>query len=188
MNSPSNAPDPDLEKWRPYLTSLARQQLDHRLRPKVDLSGVVNQTLYEAHRRSGQVRGRRGSDWLAWLRRILARRLIDAVRPFRGRTRDITREVPLESRLEQSSVRLADWLAAQQTSPSRAAIRNEELARLAQALADLPEDQRTAVECHICQGLCLADTAARMGKTRPAVAGLLYRGLSQLRRQLGDKE
>ena len=38
-------PSEDLEMYRPYLLCLARQQLDRRLQSKVDVSGIVNQTL-----------------------------------------------------------------------------------------------------------------------------------------------
>lgn len=37
------------EDWRSYLLVLARARVDPRLCGKIDLSGVVQQTLLEAH-------------------------------------------------------------------------------------------------------------------------------------------
>jgi RNA polymerase sigma-70 factor (ECF subfamily) len=188
MGLAAEGPTRELEEYRAYLTCLARQNLDRRLQAKVDLSGVVNQALYEAHRQSRSARAPQESDRPRWLRQILARKLIDAVRPFRGKTRDATRERSIEAGVEQSSARLAQWLAAEHTSPSGAAVRNEDLARLAGALDRLPEEQRTAVECHHLGGLSLADTARRMRRSKAAVAGLLYRGLNRLRAELTQDE
>jgi RNA polymerase sigma-70 factor, ECF subfamily len=46
-----------LESYRDDLHLLARLQLDHRLRGKLDSSDVVQQTLIKAHRNTEQFRG-----------------------------------------------------------------------------------------------------------------------------------
>ena len=44
--------DEEVRRWRDYLSALARVQLDPRLRGKIDLSGVVQQTVLEAYQRA----------------------------------------------------------------------------------------------------------------------------------------
>jgi RNA polymerase sigma-70 factor (ECF subfamily) len=72
-------------------------------------------------------------------------------------------------------------LAGPLSSPSQQAARNEDLLRLADAVAQLPEAQREAVVLHHLQGCSLTETARRLGRTDAAVAGLLHRGLKRLR-------
>ena len=53
--------------------------------------------------------------------------------------------------------------------------------QLAEALSRLPEAQREALVLQHWQGWSLDEIAEQMGRTRTAVAGLLKRGLRQLR-------
>jgi RNA polymerase sigma-70 factor (ECF subfamily) len=175
-----------LEQCRPYLHLLARLQLDGRLRSKLDASDVVQQTLLRAHQHQHQFRGRDDAAFRAWLRQILANTLAEAARRFGAEARDIGRERSLEAKLNESSARLEAWVTAEQPSPSQHAAREEQLLRLAGALAGLPEDQRRAVELHHLLGLSVAEVGERIGRTRAAVVGLLFRGLKQLRQFLAD--
>jgi RNA polymerase sigma-70 factor (ECF subfamily) len=171
-----------LEAFRNYLELLARARLDPRLRGKLDPADLAQQALLRAIAAHDRFRGD-DAQRAAWLRTILARVTIDAVRKF-GRPGGGPREWSLEAALERSSARLEAFLAADQTSPSGRAERNERLLRLADALARLPEDQRRAVELRHVQGLPLAEIAARMGRSVDAAVGLIHRGLRGLRRDL----
>ena len=174
-----------LESYRDYLGLLARLQLDPRLRSKLDPSDVVQKTLLQAHCAGDQFRGRSRAEQVAWLRKILAGELARASRDFGRDKRDMDRERSLERALERSSQRLERWLAADDSSPDERAERNDELARLAGALATLPDDQREALELFYLQDLPLAEVAAQLERSSKAISGLLYRGLRRLRRGSG---
>lgn len=171
----------DLEQYRDYLRLLARLQLDSGLRGKVDASDVVQQTLLEAHRDRDQCRGTSDAQRAAWLRCILARNLADEFRKYRRDKRNIHLERALQRSVDTSSVRLDNWLAASQESPSQLVIRKHGALQLASVLEQLPEDQRLAVELHYLKALPLADVAQEMERTHASVAGLIRRGLKRLR-------
>jgi RNA polymerase sigma-70 factor (ECF subfamily) len=178
----------DLERYRAYLRLLARLQLDRRLQGKLDASDVVQQTLLQAYRALDQFHGSTEPELMSWLRQILARTLSHLHRDHKRARRDLARERSLEGNLTASSARLENWLAAQQSTPSQKAVRGEELLRLAEALHTLPEAQREALVLHFWQGQSLAEVATHLGRTTAAVAGLLHRGLVQLRSRLQEAE
>jgi RNA polymerase sigma-70 factor (ECF subfamily) len=89
--------------------------------------------------------------------------------------------------LAASSARLEGCLAAAGSSPSDQAVRNEQLLRLADSLAALPEAQREAITLHYWQALPLVQVADRMGRTPASVAGLLQRGLKALRDLVAER-
>jgi RNA polymerase sigma-70 factor (ECF subfamily) len=170
-----------LEAYRDYLRLLARLQLDPRLRGLMDPSDIVQETLLKAHENLAGFRGQTDAELRAWLRAILAQQLVLIARK---RTRQPVRAHSLEAALEQSSARLESLLATEDSSPSAAGIRSERLIELAEALATLPEDQRTALELRYLEGLSVAEVAARMDRSRVSVTGLLYRGTKALRERM----
>src|SRR2546430_13848358 len=106
MDQPTTAPVAALEQFRPYLLLLARLQLGRQFPGKLDASDVVQQALLEAHRQRDQFQGGTTPQLLAWLRRILAGTLTDALRGLGRAKRDAARECSLEAALDQSSERL----------------------------------------------------------------------------------
>lgn len=184
MDQKAAKPGSDLEKFRSYLDLLVRRRLDGRLQGKLDTSGVVQQTLLEAHQGFSDFRGSSEGELAAWLRKILIRNLTDEARKLDAGKRDLRRERSLEQAVEQSSANLMACLAQVQSSPSQQAAKHEQLADMIAGLAHLPEDQRTAVELHHLEGRSLAEVAAHMQRSKQAVAGLLFRGLKRLRELL----
>jgi RNA polymerase sigma-70 factor (ECF subfamily) len=181
-------PSQALEPFRSYLEVLARVHLDPRLRGKLDPADVVQTAMLRAYAAWPSLQQPEPPVIASWLRRILARTLADLVKHYDRDRRAVDLERSLESDLDRSASGLVGWLAADQTSPSQAAERNEELLRLADALATLAEPQREVVVLKHLRGWPLKRIAEHIGRTVPAVASLLRRGLEDLRHQLEPEE
>lgn len=165
------------ERFRSYLHLLAQQGLDVRLQAKVDLSGVVQQTIIEAHQQWTSMAEKATGEQAAWLRRILVNNLTDEARKWMTAARN----VDLERSIDRSSANLAGLLGGPASSPSMKVMQNEDLARMADALLNLPDEQRQAIEMHHLRGIPLAEIALEMNRSKGAVAALLYRAMQQLR-------
>jgi RNA polymerase sigma-70 factor (ECF subfamily) len=181
MTRDADAQGRSLEQYRDYLRLLARLQLDPRLQGKLDPSDIVQETLLKAYQALPQFRRQSDAEMTAWLRTILANTLTDAVRRFGTGARDVNLERSLQAAVEESSSRLEAWLTQEKSAPDEQAMRQEQLLRLAGALAQLPEDQRRAVELRHLKGCALAEVAQQMDRSKGAVAKLLLRGVEKLR-------
>jgi RNA polymerase sigma-70 factor (ECF subfamily) len=188
MEAESKRSAVDLEPYRGHLATLARLQVSPRYRDRIDLSGVVQQTLVEAWRAGSRLQDYSDAHRVAWLRNALAHNLADAMRKLGTAKRNVSRERALGDALAESSARLETLLAAAQSSPSQQVVRHELLLRLPAALAGLPENQRRAIELHHLEGRTLAEAADVLGLSKPAVAGLVHRGLQKLRELFDDEE
>ncbi|MDG1895713.1 MAG: sigma-70 family RNA polymerase sigma factor [Fuerstiella sp.] len=175
MNHAAENLEDVVERYRQYLVMLADRQLDSRLRGKLDASDVVQQTLLEAHQNYEQFRGTHEEEMIAWLRKILAHNLLDAVRGLRREKRDVDREQSIEAAIEQSR-------------PSQKLARQEEALQLEDTMAELPEVQREALILKNWHGWTIAEIGQHMGRSSTAVDGLLKRALKQLRQQLIESE
>jgi len=173
-----------LDRFRGYLTVLARTHLGSRYDRRVDASDIVQMTLLEAHQKRAHFRGDTRTEMAGWLRTMLVHNVADAVRAMERDKRDIRRERSLETEISDSFSRAHDWLAADHTSPSEHLVRHEQHLALADALAELPPEQSEAIILHHLHGMPLRDLAAHMQRSEPSVAGILYRGLQRLRQKM----
>src|SRR5947207_457499 len=134
-----------LEDFCGFVAYLAKVQLDPRLAGTLHVDDIVQETLLKAHEAAGQFRGRERAQKKAWLRTILLRVMANALRDLRAAKRDLNRERSLDAALDDSSLRLEAFLAAEQSTPSERAQKNEAALKLEEALAELPERQREAL-------------------------------------------
>jgi RNA polymerase sigma-70 factor (ECF subfamily) len=170
------------ERYRDLLCMLARQiQLDPRLRRRFDTSDLVQETLLKATENLEQFRGGTEAELVKWLEEILQNALADAIRRARAQKRDVAREEALAVVVNDSSIRLRNWLASPDSSPSQRAQREEQLLHVAAALAKLPEDQRDVIILRDSLDTPIRAIAEQLGRTEKAIAGLLLRGRRKLR-------
>jgi RNA polymerase sigma-70 factor (ECF subfamily) len=166
-----------VENERAYLRLVARLLWQPGVQRRLDLSDVVQQTLLKAHDKRDQFRGETEAEWRGWLRAILRNELWQAVRD----------NPPGEVSLNELSGRLEGGLAASHSSPSEQVMRDEQMGRLADALGQLLEDERAAVELKHLHGCSVEFISRHLGRSKTAVAGLLKRGMHKLRRLLQDE-
>ncbi len=174
-----------LERYRSYLSLLARVQIGRRMQGKLDVADVVQEAFLEAHRGVGLFRGSSEAQFLAWLRQIVVAILATQVRRYYGtKRRDVRLERELQDGLDRSSVYLGSQLIAAQSSPSAQASRREQAVLLADAMEELPEDYREVIILRQLEGLSFSQVALRMGRTEDSVKNLWARALVRLRRLL----
>jgi len=188
--SVSQNPPPPIDRYRSYLHVLARAQLHPMVRQKLDASDIVQQTMLEAHRDREQFKGGTAAQLAGWLRRILAHNMHNALRDLRRDKRDVAREQaqPLDPAIDKSGLDVMAWLEADQATPSEILVGHERLLRLSDGLTSLSEAQSQAIVLRYWQSCSLDEIAERMGRTHASVAGLLHRGLKQLRELLVSLE
>jgi RNA polymerase sigma-70 factor (ECF subfamily) len=175
------------ESYRNLLHLLADTSIPDALRGKVDASDLVQDTLLKAHLRFGQFRGASESEWVGWLKRILARSLIDLHRRyFDNEGRAVGRERSLERTLDRSSEALRRLVPASSTSPSGRATRREREVALADGLAQLPPKDREVVVLRSLRELSWAAVAELTGSSLDAARVRWARALRQLGRLMED--
>jgi RNA polymerase sigma-70 factor (ECF subfamily) len=177
-----------LELYRNYLKLMARLQIDHRLQGKVDPSDLVQETCLQSHRSIDEFRGETESEFLAWLKRILASRLSDRIQRYYGaKARDVGLEKPLFDELDRSSQMLCRPLIQSGPTPSQVAQQREWSVILADALEQLPEHYREVLVLRHLEQLTFAEVAGRMNRTVDSVDKIWLRALAALRSALDTK-
>lgn len=176
-----------LLRMRPALVTLAEALISPAFRSVLDASDLVQQTLLEAHRDRNTWSIASEGQIFSWLREALRHNVIDAARQLKSQKGDVRRTQRLED-LHSTVARIADRLAADQSSPSQRVEREEQVARLLEAIQSLTEGQRRVVILKHLRGWTLEEISQELGQTETAVAGLLHRARQSLCHLLGERK
>ena len=172
----------ELSQYQPMLLTRATR-MTRDLPPRVSAEDLVQETLLEAHLNLDKFNGQTKLEMVKWLCRILSNNIADTYRSLKRKKRDIAREQPIRKVTNGSSFG-GIQLASPDGTPSFYASNAEQEAQLAAAIGQLPEQQRAAVVMHHLQGETLASVAQKLGRSRSAVAGLVFRGLQTLKKAM----
>lgn len=119
--------------------------------------------------------------FLSWLMSVTRNRAVDELR---ARGRRIRREANTNSEQDDLLATVADTMVE---DPQRAAQLGEERVLVRRALAELPMEQRTALELAYFGGLTQQEISDRLGEPLGTVKTRIRLGMQKLRRALEDQ-
>jgi RNA polymerase sigma-70 factor (ECF subfamily) len=168
------------ERFGPVLTARIEQRLPRRLRRKIAVSDVVQESLLSAFDARESLREDSENALRAWLRTIADHKVHEAVRRLElAAKRDSRREVTRNHRAATAEV------PGGQASPSQIAIGAEMHALAQHAMRRLPPDYREVLRLARQEHLSLVDAAERMGRSHEATKKLYGRALARFRIEFG---
>jgi RNA polymerase sigma-70 factor (subfamily 1) len=178
--------------YRNYLRMVARTNLGPRLRERVELSDVIQETLIEVVRQFPQFTGQDEAALRGWLRHLISQKLADLGRYHSrskraGKAKVLPLDVPppgTDGRAGEASDRLLDMLALSQTSPSQAASRREQFALLADAFTGLAEQEADVLWLYFTERLTFEAIGRRLDLSRKSARRIYAHGLKHLKRSL----
>jgi len=150
-------------------------KLSPRARQFSEVDDLIQETLLRAFRDIGSFSYQSPGSFLRWLSSIGDHVIIDHLR-YRSRACRAGEEVRFRSDSNPSGPEPADT-----KTPSRLFAQQEALERLLSRLNELPEEYRQAILMAKIEGLSTAEMAERLGKSKEAVALLVYRAVKRFR-------
>jgi RNA polymerase sigma-70 factor (ECF subfamily) len=173
-----------LGSYRQYLRGLARSWLHHSLRAKLDSSDAAQEALLHAFEGFGGFQGATEGEFAAWLRKVLARTLMDFTRRFHAQGRDIDREESLDAALAESEDGPDGLACVEDDSPAARARMGEMGVLLAKALSKLSAEHREVIVLRSLHELEWDEVGLEMGRSADAARMLWARAIAELRPHL----
>jgi RNA polymerase sigma-70 factor (ECF subfamily) len=173
------AVDELLARHRAYLRRMVDVRMDAAMRPRVDPSDIVQETLTVASRRLGDFIERRPTSFRIWLRRKAIERLVEARRKHLALKRDARRDNSIS---DASSLAIARGLFRE--SAGHAAMRRELSEQVRRAMTQLNELDQEIILLRHAEGLSNVE-AAEVLEVDPGTASKRYgRAIARLSAEL----
>lgn len=157
-----------LERMRPRLVLWCASHMSADLRAHLEPDDAAQEILVAVHKDFRTYRGPASTPFFKWFFVIADHKLKDLVDFFGAKKRQ----------------KIEPVMSFTQTSPSQAVVRQEEIARMNLAIAQLPEDHRLVLRLYKLEGRDVEEVAQIMNRTANAVRILYCRALKELRRVL----
>jgi RNA polymerase sigma-70 factor (ECF subfamily) len=169
------------DRHRDKLRRMVQVRLDPRLKGRVAASDVLQEAYIDALKRFPHYFEKPDQPFFGWLRLIVGQRLADVHREhLAAKKRDVRHELAF-GHPSGSAACLASCVAGALTSPSGAAARNEDVARLESALNELDDIDREILLLRHFEELSNAETATVLGLQAPAASKRYVRALARLK-------
>lgn len=171
-------------RHRDALRRMVAFRLDERLARRLDPSDVLQEAYLNARQRIDQLDERFAHAPFLWLRQIAEQTLIDLHRRHLGaERRSVTKEFYLSGAPgpQTTSLALADLLAADDPSPSGAAMREERRTQLNAALDQMDPIDREVLALRHGEELSNAEVAELLSLTPTAASNRYIRALQRLK-------
>jgi RNA polymerase sigma-70 factor, ECF subfamily len=163
------------EKYQRRLGVLIYYKLKAKAFPFSEVEDILQETYLRAFRDLDGFSYQSPGSFLRWLSSIADHTIIDRLRYY-SRERRAGEEVPFRSASNPFGPEPADT-----KTPSRLFGQQQDVERLLARLDALPEDYRQAILLAKVEGLSTGEMAERLGKSREAVALLVYRAVKRFR-------
>lgn len=173
-----------LAKHRDRLWRIVHFRMDRRLIGRVDADDILQNSFVEAAKRIHHFADQHQYSAFVWLRMIVGQTLVDMHRRHIGtQQRDASREV--NSFPSTTSASMTDFLAGHLTTPSEAAMRDEQKVELHAAVEAMEPIDREVLALRHFEELTNQEAAEVMGITQKAASIRYVRALARLKVLLG---
>lgn len=172
-------------RYRDKLQRMVRFRLDRRLYGRIDTADVLQDVWLETSRRIEDYTSNPAVPFFVWVRQLAFQIIIDLHRRHLGaQKRDVSQEVSLRKPDCDTSISIAAQLVGDLTSPSRAAMREERLGRLREALDCMDEIDREVLALRHFEELGNNEVAEILGIQKTAASNRYVRALKRLKQIL----